>query len=513
MDRNPRADHRAREKGMALIMTMIVLAVLSVMAVSFMFLSQSETWSTLNYRLTAQARDAAEAGLNSAGNYLVNNYTAPGTGTGCASDVLGCYTLTTSPVRVASSGNPVILSPDSSVNTYPNSTVQANFAVSGVGTGSLTTTVSNITTTVNYATYAKLLSMRQITVYGGATATIQTWLIVSDGTINIGVRSAQVELSAILEKPLAPTFNFAAFASSNQCSALTFSQAGTLVQSYDSSLPGQPAGIAPRDGNVGTNGNLTISSNATIDGSLSTPATGTGTCTSGSGSASTAETACGGCTVSGGLVALPQPIQYPLPAMPSPMPPLSSQTGNNNCGSIPNCASTTAKVINLTPGNYGQVSVGSAMTDVHLVAGTYNMDSFAMGNANLIIDSGPVILNVTGCATLNAGSTNCATYLATAVDIASTANVNPTYNPTWLQIQYAGPNTVNVKCGNTVASALIYAPAANVNLTANGNFYGAIIGNTVTVASGGTIFYDRNLQNGNYTVGNSVLGAFSWARF
>ena len=55
-----------REKGIALIITLILVFVMSVMAISLMFVSQSETWSSLNYRLMSQTRDGAEAGINSA---------------------------------------------------------------------------------------------------------------------------------------------------------------------------------------------------------------------------------------------------------------------------------------------------------------------------------------------------------------------------------------------------------------------------------------------------------------
>ena len=51
--------NRERQKGAALVLTLILMAVLSVMTVSMMFLSQSETWSTHNYKLMSQARDAA----------------------------------------------------------------------------------------------------------------------------------------------------------------------------------------------------------------------------------------------------------------------------------------------------------------------------------------------------------------------------------------------------------------------------------------------------------------------
>lgn len=522
------------QKGVALITTLILLAVLSAMAVSFMFLSQTETWSTMNYRLMSQARDGAEAGINAASNYILSNTTppyAPPLATGA--DLLSNYTLTTYPVKAG--GNPVYLSTSDHVpagfnlsipaSNYPYATAQNNFDADGVGYGTLTVGTLN----VKYNTYATLLSMRNITVYGGGTATIQTWLITSDGTIDNGVRKATVEVSAILERPIVPAYNYAAFATSNQCSALTISQAGTVIKSYDSTATPAPGGILASDGNVGTNGNLNVSSNATIDGSLSTPAVGTGTCVNGAGGASTAETACGGCTVTGGIVELPQPLALLPPALPSPMPPLTAETSNSGCGSggsaIPHCSSpatppaSNAHIINLTPGTYGSLSLGSSMNEVHLTAGTYNMNSFSLGNATLFIDSGPVILNVTGCATLNAGNTDCATYIVQppasnlVVDFSSGAISNTTYNPLNFQIQYAGPGTIQAKCGNTANAATVFAPNANVQLTSNGTFYGSVIGKTVTVASGGTILYDRNLKDGSYTVGNWVLGGFTWAKF
>src|SRR5713226_10178176 len=71
--------NRTKERGVALILALILLLVLSVMAVSLMFLSQTETWSSLNYRLMSQARGGAEAGVNAAANFLMSTgYTPPG---------------------------------------------------------------------------------------------------------------------------------------------------------------------------------------------------------------------------------------------------------------------------------------------------------------------------------------------------------------------------------------------------------------------------------------------------
>jgi len=68
---------RSNEKGTAMLFAIILVLVLSVMAASMMFLSQSETWSSMNYRLMTQARYGAEAGIHMTANFLLNNYAPP----------------------------------------------------------------------------------------------------------------------------------------------------------------------------------------------------------------------------------------------------------------------------------------------------------------------------------------------------------------------------------------------------------------------------------------------------
>src|SRR5579864_2538401 len=116
---------RANQNGMALVMVMILLVVLSVMATSLMFLSQTETWSSLNYRLMTQARYGAEAGVNKAVNYLINNYTPPNT---TGSDLLSNYAVHPTPVLfdgdkvgVTYNNLAVRLNSDSTQANYPNS--------------------------------------------------------------------------------------------------------------------------------------------------------------------------------------------------------------------------------------------------------------------------------------------------------------------------------------------------------------------------------------------------------
>ena len=133
--------------------------------------------------------------------------------------------------------------------------------------------------TVNYNSSAKLLSQVQVIPYGSSTyQTVQTWQITSDGAIS-GIRNADEEVSAILEKQITPVYSYAAFASATGCGAMNFGGGGT-TNSYDSSnmtMQGGAPVVAASGGNVGTNGNLAENGNpTTINGSLSTPRTGTG---------------------------------------------------------------------------------------------------------------------------------------------------------------------------------------------------------------------------------------------
>src|SRR5207244_3582349 len=68
---------RRNEKGTAMLFALILVLVLSVMGASMMFLSQSETWGSMNYRMMTQTRYGAEAGIHAAANFLLFNYVPP----------------------------------------------------------------------------------------------------------------------------------------------------------------------------------------------------------------------------------------------------------------------------------------------------------------------------------------------------------------------------------------------------------------------------------------------------
>ncbi len=121
--------NRRNQKGTALIFALIFLLILSVMAASLMFLAQSETWTSSNYRMMTQGRYGAEAGINSTANYLMFTYAPPGG----AGDPLANYDMTQSPVKNNANGLDVVLSTTLANSNYPNAAVAGDFAHADTG--------------------------------------------------------------------------------------------------------------------------------------------------------------------------------------------------------------------------------------------------------------------------------------------------------------------------------------------------------------------------------------------
>ncbi len=488
----------SNERGIAMVMALFMVLVLSVVGSSLMFVSQTETWASTNYRLASQSRYAAESGLHVAANHLLYTYAAPAT----AAD-LAAYNLTTSPVTAG--GNPVVLSSDPNVpSNYPDAAEASAFLAAA--TGSLAVTNG----TALYTTVATLKSMRQITEpYSTIPTTIQSWDIVATGKVP-GARASQVDVSATIEREVNPSFAYAAFATASGCEALSFA-GGATTDSYDSNTPlvgGLPA-VATHSGNVGTNGNLTGSGDpTTVHGTLSSPRSGVGNCTANN---VTAQTISGSASVSGGLVELSQPVTYRTPDAPDPLPPTTSEsfTQAGGCpGSVTDCAASTNGATITPPSATAKVTMGNVSLQgnaiLHLNAGIYVINSLAMqGNARIVIDSGPVIFQVAG---QSLGPST------PAIQIAGNGISNTSYDPTQLQFVYAGTGTVSLT-GGAETSALVYAPNATGSFAGGSDFYGAVIVNRLTATGGTTIHYDRRLQTSAMSAGNFMMNAFSWKAY
>lgn len=472
-----------------------------------MYVARTETLSTLNYRTMSQGRYGAESAVNRAAHHLLHQYTPPTDFTG--------YDVTALPVTY--NGVPVLLTsePGGSSNYHDSGAAEA-FAAAARGTLDVSDAV------VSYAARARLLSMRRVQhAYTGLPVTIQKWEITGIGTI-AGAGSAAVEVTAVIDRQIVPAYEYAAFASYSGCDALWFAGGGT-TDSYDSSQPLQ--GSPPRpptsasDGDVGTNGNLReFGATTTINGTLSTPRTGVGDCTA---SNVTAATIGGNATVSGGLVELPQAVEFPTPDLPDPMPP-ANQTVGFSGSSCPSPASLISGgtcamdggVFTMQPNAadapvvLGNVTV-QANKVLRLSAGTYIINSLNLNsNSQIIIESGPVTIHV-------AGKTATGTDISVPIDLTTGVDLmTPTYDASQLQFIYAGTGTLRMR-GGAEAAMLVYAPNGKVDLAGGADYYGALIARTVEVTGSAAIHYDRALRrNDQLTIpGQYTLSSFNWRAF
>src|SRR5689334_7479429 len=148
MKRSRKNRRNREERGVALVVTLLLAVALSAIGASLLMLANNETYASMNYRMMSQARYGAEAGVLRAANYLTQVYQDPGL---VAGDPLTNYNMTVSPVTYG--GNPVVLSADpNKASNYPYAAAQTAF--SAAVTGSL-----SAGQTVTYTAYATLVSM------------------------------------------------------------------------------------------------------------------------------------------------------------------------------------------------------------------------------------------------------------------------------------------------------------------------------------------------------------------
>ena len=536
------------ERGVALVLSLFLVMAMSVIAASVMFMAQTETYGTMNYRMMSQARYAAESGVHKTVNYLLNDYAAVKPGT--AGDPLTNYNMKVSPVTY--NGQAVVLSTVSTETNYPIAAVKTAFSAAAQGT------LAAGTTSVQYRASAALMSM-QLT---ESNEVVQRWVITGVGSVG-GARPATEEVNATLETQIVPTHGYSAFATAATCGAITL-QGGAASDSYDSTAysgTGTPT-LTNTNGDIGTNGNLSEGGNGTIvNGVLYTPRTGVGNCSNGNVDALSSN---GGATVTGGIVEMPQVWMPPTPTivLPSPLPPTSALSIDNTttCASLSSALSpsgATCSVVSVsgtnyltiqpngaTPTSWGNVSISNG-AKVTFLPGTYNFNSVSVKQSNTVLNIGdplPVGTAVSGAVTMTLVGTS----VGTTVDVSSsgtlqipsnretafvmnlaTSNqsnnvpvnvtgggvfVNQTYDPQLFSINYAGTNASSIS-GGAAAAFVLNAPNADLTLTGGSDFYGSLVVKTLKDTGGTKLHYDKNLGSFFGVAGNPLLTSFSWKRF
>ncbi|HMF93868.1 MAG TPA: pilus assembly PilX N-terminal domain-containing protein [Vicinamibacterales bacterium] len=518
-----------KERGIALVLALFLMSALSVIGASLMFLSQSETYASMNYRMMSQARYAAEAGVQKASNFLLDptqNITPT------AADLLNPALCNRNVSPVTCNGLEVILSASTSkASNYPVVAVQNAYNTAAKGT------LASGNLSLTYGTYARLVALQAFDSYSGGQSVVETWEVIADGGLS-GTPKATVQILAMIETPKVPASSYAAFGTDIMCGALSFK--GTVdVKSYDSTLlsgatvPDATHGnMTNAGGDVGTNGNLTITGSADVGGKLYTPRTGVGACTNGADGAIDGLTEGGSATVTGGMVKLPTAIAYPTPSLPGP----STMPDAN----ISNVDITTCATL-VPAAQLAQCSVNIATNTITLTGGGLTLPSVTLSShVNLVLTAtSPAAhynlnsLKLVGGSTIGVAATNpsqgvvlgiigkdpTGAAIASPVDLtggsqtavagcASCSN----YDASMLQMVYAG--TGELKVGGTNDSVMtVYAPNALFTLEGTGNVYGSILTHRLDDQGNGKILYDRRLLHDFWVVGNPMIGTFTWQRY
>src|ERR1700674_4424580 len=386
--------HKKSERGVALIFALLAILVISVLAVAIMSTSQAQAWTASNYRLTAQARYAAEAGVQQTMNWLSSSsYTVPSTFTS--------YNMTLNPVQYSSAA--VVLSAMSGKSSnYPTAAVVSAYS------SALSKSLPGVPN-ASYSTYATLLRMNPAAgvswLSGGGSSVMQTWQITSVGTVT-GVRNASVQVVQTFERTGTPLFNYGIEATGTGCGSFTFS-GDNYTYSYNSALGVYSAtNSAASGGNIAPNGNVSLGPKSVINGNIGAPNTTVGACPDGI-------TSKGSYTSASVVGTLNPPLPWGCVALPCYPPGTLITTAQNvstSCASVAGCtknspatvslndggSTTTANAFTLAPGSYGNVTINSADV-VHVSAGTYNINSINFAqHAQFVVDTGPVIFNIVG---------------------------------------------------------------------------------------------------------------------
>ena len=519
------------ERGVALLFALFTLLLLSAIAASLMFMTNTESSVNSNYRSERLSAFAAKAGmeevrdrmpaLNTAAKlpttlpplagsvlYVLNEGAAPGTvrpwvaGNTYMDDEM-CHDF-----AVVQGQQPA---PDVRCTSAPSSA----YLVAG-------TLAAPVTSNYPWAGTSAALSYKWIRVtlkqsnsvqlypVNGATATQVCWngstellltgaatcqtmspstnpvYMITSLAANASGSTRRMVQAEVALSPAQP-FPYGLFATGTACPAITFSGGGNsnpATDSYNSAGGGTYATTQSNSlGDVGANGGVSLTGHAQIGGAiavpslLSTPPALPNPCSGAQGDYSTSGTAGAynpGNQFPGNVPTQAGPFIFPPPPDPIPAPPSTAYRGGNT----------------LVPGTYGAISL-SGQNTLTLAPGVYNIYSLSLsGQAS-------VTVSPAGAVVLNFPSSSASPISISGQGVASASNI-----PNDFQINYGGTGTVNLS-GNGSSYAIVDAPNATLSVSGNGDFYGRVIGKTINYSGNGKFHFDRNSvlgpqSNGGY---------------
>jgi hypothetical protein len=126
---------------------------------------------------------------------------------------------------------------------------------------------------------------------------------------------------------------------------------------------------------------------------------------------------------------------------------------------------------------------------------TYTLTSGIYSVRNVTMNS-TAVLNITGDVTL---------YVSGNMSLSGGVNVSGN-QPGNFKIRMVTPNTSVSMTGNTALYADLYAPGSTVTIGGNGDFYGTVVGKTLSLSGRAGVHYDETIfPYGGYAAGGVFL--------
>jgi Tfp pilus assembly protein PilX len=137
----------------------------------------------------------------------------------------------------------------------------------------------------------------------------------------------------------------------------------------------------------------------------------------------------------------------------------------------------------LTAGTYGDIQITASAT-LTLTGGTvanpaiYNFNSITEAGSSTLAVTGPVVINIAGV-----GQT-------TVLDLSGNGFTNSTNVPNDMVINYGGTGAISIQ-GGPQSYFVLNAPLASLTLSGNSNFYGSAVAQTITLNGTPGFYWDQ----------------------
>jgi len=557
--------------GIALILVMLSMLILSVLAAAIVFAARSETLASHSFKLDTQADYLAKAGIQQAINWFrsthyqgvpepqaITYYNVTSTGV-----PYNLYTANSEPVQCIGTSplcpainNPVqLIGYGSGSTNYPNINNNEN-APRPVATAFGTDLVSVRVTgdagnSGTFSINAYLISYQTVNLGQAPPYTrvpVETWRITSKASWNASSSSnatmATAEEQVVLQPIYLPNWGNALY---GFCSVSMTGSTGTCTDAFNSAL-GQYGGgmvsvaagacdsnatnVIDAGAGVGANGGVTLGSNVSVSGNVTVGVGPSSGCAASgfSGNAGSVQ----GQVVNGPNKPAP-PVATFRPSFPGSAPSYSSRTilPVNALwpamppfpGVIPSPGSNTPPVMDGSGNAIHQPCSDSSCDGT--AAHPFEINALSpTGNGTQVQLVGspdpfnPVVYNIDSVSEASKAEIDVSGYVVLNVRTSISISGNGVTNgisgtvdipPEAVVINYAGTTGVTIH-GNGALSALINAPNANVTFGGGGSsgyFVGAVQANNISVAGGYPVHYDIQLSRSGGTTSVPVITGFS----